>query len=167
MVAAVPWLKRMNARGSDIHVRPVDGPELLLIRPLQASHLEAMRLRGLEPAAIIEASPGQFQAWLKLAEQRLLDEKREMLIRTFSGRDADLHGYGRLAGFTNQHIDPDALGRQPYVLAHKTTGKIAPGAEKLLDVVAERMRNEKLELQRIAHLQPADRSRQRHLGRSH
>lgn len=166
LLAAVPWLKRLNARGSDIHLRAVDGPELLLIRPLQASHLEAMGARGLEPAAIIETSPGQYEAWIKLAEQRLPDEKRDAFIRVFSGENVDLQGFGRLAGFTNQKIGSDALGRQPYVLGRKMTGRIAPAAEQLLEVVDERIRNEKLEVQRIAHAKLAEQNRERQHGRS-
>jgi hypothetical protein len=158
VVAAVPWLKRMNARGNDIYLRPVDGPELVLIDRLGAADLDAMRARRLEPSATIEVSPGEFQGWIKLADQRLTAEKRKVLGQLVPGVEAVRGRYGRLAGFTNQHATIDAAGRRPYVLVHAPTGKVAPGAEKLLEAVNRRLREEKSEKQR-AILEKPGRSR--------
>ena len=64
--ALVPWLKRMNSKGNDIFVTQADGMDraLLLVDDLAPRQIEAMRLRGVGPACVVETSPGNFQAWV-------------------------------------------------------------------------------------------------------
>jgi hypothetical protein len=122
------WLKRMNARGGDILVRPLAGPELRLIGTLDAAGVGKLRTQGLAPAATVETSPGRFEAWVKLSDRPLTSALREALLaRVHLGlNDAGL--YGRLAGFTNQKAKPDEAGRQPFSLLHNATGQVAPAA---------------------------------------
>jgi hypothetical protein len=37
LLRGVTWLKRMNAQGGDIYLRPFDGPQLLLVEALNAT----------------------------------------------------------------------------------------------------------------------------------
>ena len=88
-----------------------------------------MKREGFAPAATVEASPGSFQAWVRLSEGALSAEVRrvaaEGLARHYEGeaRNAGSGPYGRLAGFTNQAPEHAREGRQPYVLAHDCPGQ--------------------------------------------
>ena len=57
------WLKRMNAKGHDIYIRPSGEHGLVLIDDLNQKALKAMNDKGLKAAAIIQTSPGNYQAW--------------------------------------------------------------------------------------------------------
>lgn len=66
-----------------------------------------MTADGLAPAALIETSPANYQAWIKLSEKPISAELRkalaQKLARQYGGDPAiaDAQHYGRLAGFTN------------------------------------------------------------------
>ncbi|MES7760918.1 DNA-primase RepB domain-containing protein, partial [Cutibacterium acnes] len=64
------WLKRMNAQGNDIYIRPAEQARhgLVLVDDLSSDDLDAMKQEGREPAAIIETSPKNYQAWVKVAQ---------------------------------------------------------------------------------------------------
>lgn len=125
VAARISWLKRMNARGHEIYIRPaLSTPHaLVLVDDLTRSALEQMDDAGVEPSVIVETSPENFQAWVRLsmdpvpAEVRL--EVSRHLTRVFGG-DVGAIGarrYGRLAGLTNrkpQHRRADGLA--PFVL---------------------------------------------------
>ena len=136
---SIAWLKRMNARGSDIHVRPAGEHGLVLVDGLKAEAIERMKREGFAPAATVEASPGSFQAWVKLSEGALPAEVRRVAAEGLAGRyggEARSVGswpYGRLAGFTNQDPQHAREGRQPYVLAHDCPGRVATAATALLE----------------------------------
>lgn len=137
------WLKRMNARGNDIYIRPAGGHGLVLVDDLTADKLASMHKDGFQSAARIETSPGNFQAWVKLSDKPLSPEVRrvaaQMLANQYGGdpNSADSRHYGRLAGFTNQKPKHARNGRQPYVLAHECPGKAAERAQALLEVIGK------------------------------
>ena len=62
---ALRWLKRENARGAHIFVRPHGEHCLTLIDDLDASAILELKHSGFSPAVVIETSVGNFQAWLK------------------------------------------------------------------------------------------------------
>lgn len=132
------WLKRMNAKGNDIYIRPAGEHGFVLVDDLKPEALKAMQDRGYTPAATVETSPGNYQAWVKLSDKPLSAEARRIaaqsLAKAFGGdpNSADSRHYGRLAGFTNQKPQHTRDGRQPYVLAHDCPGKAAPAAPALL-----------------------------------
>ena len=129
----------MNARGSDIHVRPAGEHGLVLVDGLKAEAIERMKREGFAPAATVEASPGSFQAWVKLSEGALPAEVRRVAAEGLAGRyegspsSAGGWRYGRLAGFTNQGAEHAREERQPYVLAHECSGRVATAAPVLLE----------------------------------
>ncbi len=137
---AVPWLKRMNAQGRDIYIRPSGSSGLYLIDDVPAATVDRMRAEGYTPAVVVETSPGNLQAWVRVSDTPLSKEEGTAVARELAARyDGDMSSanwrhMGRVAGFTNQkkeHAQPD--GRHPYVRLHTADGKRAPAAPALLD----------------------------------
>jgi hypothetical protein len=162
----VAWLKRMNAKGHGVFVRPAGDHGLVLVDELKAEGVDRMKRSGFAPAVTLETSPGVYQAWVKLADAAVSAEARDLVARSlakeYGGEAGKPAGqpYGRLAGFTNwQHVRD---GRPPYVLAHDCPGQVAAEAPRLLLAVgqaleqagAERERARRLEALRTA---PAER----------
>jgi len=160
------WLKRMNARGNDVYIRPAGAHGLVLVDDLKPEALEQMKAKGFAPAATIETSPGNYQAWVKLSDTPVSDEMRRMaargLAKSFGGdpNSADIRHYGRLVGLTNQKPEYRHAGRQPYVLAHDCSGKAARGALAYLarldthvdKVMTQQEQTRRLEAIKTAHL---------------
>src|SRR6201996_8341620 len=59
------WLRRENLNRGHIYVRPAGIHGLSLVDDLKAEALAQMKVDGFEPAAVVETSPGNLQAWLK------------------------------------------------------------------------------------------------------
>ncbi len=156
---AAPWLKRMNARGNDVYIRPAGEHGLVLVDDLTADKLLSMHKDGFQSAAQIETSPGNYQAWVKLSDKPLSAEVRRVaaqaLARHYDGdpNSADSRHYGRLAGFTNQKPKHAKNGRQPYVLAHECPGKAAERAPALLETVGQGLARVAAENARSARLE--------------
>ena len=102
----VPWLWYQNWHESHIYVRPKGESSLTLIDDLKLSAVARMRQEGFRPAAVVQTSPGNYQAWIKHPTR--LDRElgtavaRELATR-FGGdvKAADWRHLGRLAGFRN------------------------------------------------------------------
>jgi hypothetical protein len=166
LVKGVPWLKRMNAQGGDITLRPLDGPELMLVDDLDVEALKDMRMQGLAPAVTVETSPGRLQAWVKVSDHPLPKEVRERVVAGISQVLPTVCEYGRLAGFTNQQAEPSRAGWQPYVLAHDATGKAAPAAQNYLRTIELHIGEVAAEKQRPASAEKARRVQPRGRGAS-
>lgn len=142
---AVPWLKRMNAKGNDVYIRPAGEHGLVLVDDLTADKISSMAKDGFSSAATIETSPGNYQAWVKLSDKPLSADVRRIaaqgLARQYGGdpNSADSRHYGRLAGFTNQKPQHARDGRQPYVLAHDCPGKAARAAPAYLERIEQHL----------------------------
>lgn len=162
---AMAWLKRMNAQGSEVFMRPAGDHGLVLVDELKAEGVDRLKRSGFAPALTLETSPGVYQVWVKLADQALSAEGRAVAAKWFAQElggvaVADGQPYGRLAGFTNWQRARD--GRAPYVLAHDCPGQVAAEAPRLLLSIgqaieraeAERERERRLEAVRTA---PAER----------
>src|SRR4029077_13048300 len=61
---AMPRLRRENARGSHIFVRPHGAHALSLVDDLGVEAIARMMDGGFQPAVVTETSPGNFQVWL-------------------------------------------------------------------------------------------------------
>lgn len=146
------WLKRMNAKGNDVYIRPAGDHGLVLVDDLKPEALERMRADGFASAATIETSPGNYQAWVKLSDKPLSADARRSaaqgLAKHYGGdmNSADSRHYGRLAGFTNQKLEHTRAGCQPYVLAHECTGKVATAAPAYVERIEQRL--DKVEAQK-------------------
>jgi hypothetical protein len=123
------WLRRENLNRGHIYVRPAGTHGLTLIDDLKADTFVRMKADGFAPAAVIETSPGNFQAWLKHGE--VLDEltstrAAKLLAERFGGDlgSADWRHFGRLAGFTNPKPSRRlASGLQPFARLLEANGK--------------------------------------------
>jgi hypothetical protein len=164
LVKGVPWLKRMNAQGGDITLRPLDGPELLLVDALDAEAVKEMHRQGLAPAVTIQTSPGRFQAWVKVSDCPLPEGVRQPTVARFARGFSKVSEYGRLAGFTNQKAEPSRAGRRPYVLAHEATGQVAPAAQQYLGTIELHIREVTAEKRRQVAAEKASRMRLRGRG---
>ena len=164
LIEALPWLKRMNAKGNDIYIRPAGEHGLVLVDDLKPDVLDQMKQDGYQPAATIETSPGNYQAWVKFSDQAQPPDVRcfaaQGLAKKYGGdmNSADSRHYGRLAGFTNQKPQHTRDGRQPYVLAHDCSGTTIQNAPEVLQRVLEamdRMRVRKESKKRLEALKTA------------
>jgi len=138
--ASIGWFRGMNANGRDIYIRPTGSSGLYLIDDVPAATVARMRAEGYTPAAVVETSPGNLQAWVRVSDTPLSTEEGTAVARDLAARyDGDLSSanwrhMGRLAGFTNrkdEHRQPD--GRYPYVRLHAADGEHAPAALALLE----------------------------------
>ena len=131
----LPFLKHRNAHGAHIYIRPTGESSYTLLDDLTAATLATLTPQGYSPAAVVETSPGSFQAWLKYS-QPLSKELGTLAAKTLAeqfGGDrsaADWRRFGRAPGFTNrkpQHRDPQ--GFYPFARLHAATGDTFTEAE--------------------------------------
>jgi hypothetical protein len=139
VIRSVSWLKYENWNGRNIFIRPKGEHDLSLVDDLKARSVESMKGAGFAPAAVVETSPGNFQAWLKhhtpLTKQMSTAAARE-LARRFGGDlgAADWRHFGRLAGLTNRkekYKDAES-GLYPFVLLREASGAAYPEAPGFL-----------------------------------
>jgi hypothetical protein len=64
LLHSLGWLRWNNAHGQNIYVRPAGEHPLSLVDDLSREALTTMRATGYQPAAVIETSPNNYQAWL-------------------------------------------------------------------------------------------------------
>jgi RepB DNA-primase N-terminal domain len=139
------WLRRENLNLGHIYIRPGGPHGLSLIDDLNAGALAEMKAEGFEPAAVVETSPGNFQAWLKHRET--LDEAAstraaKMLAERYGGDpgSADWHHFGRLAGFTNPKPNRRlASGLQPFARLAEANGQVYRAAAKFVAEIKDIM----------------------------
>lgn len=130
VVAMIPRLIGENARGGNVYVTPIDrGVRHVLVDDLSPSGLEELERRGYAPAAVMETSPSNFQAVLKVPA----DLPKEDVNEWFKDLNRDVgdpritglsHGF-RLAGFQNRkakHETPE--GQFPFVRLHQAVNRI-------------------------------------------
>jgi hypothetical protein len=123
------WLRRENLNRGHIYVRPAGLHGLSLVDDLKVDALARMKGEGFAPAAVVETSRGNFQAWLKHGE--VLDEvtstrAAKLLSERYGGDlgSADWRHFGRLAGFTNPKLSRRlASGLQPFARLLEANGQ--------------------------------------------
>jgi hypothetical protein len=170
LLRSIGWLRYENREGRNIYVRPQGEHNLSLVDDLSAGSIAAMARSGFAPAAVIETSPGNFQAWLKHPE-RLPKELGTAAARALAdkfGGDrgaADWRHFGRLVGFTNRknrYLDA-TTGLHPFVKLVQANGQTYPAASRFLsEVRTEFERRQRMEQQRrmafasLAHSVPRE-----------
>ena len=171
---AMAWLKRENAKGADVYVRPAGETNagLVLVDDLNRGALAKMKADGLAPAVVTETSPDNFQAWVRVHEKRLEPKVATSVAATLAteyGGDpnsADWRHFGRLAGLTNtKPHHKDGRGRSPYVLAHESSGKVAPAGPELVQRVANGILRQAAEVERKTRSEAAINAPDRTNGR--
>jgi hypothetical protein len=150
VLKAVHWLKSKNAEGHHIYIRPQGSVGLILMDDIGLGTLNRLEADGYKPAAQVETSPSNYQAWIRVSEDPIpeaLATKAARILAEDYGADlnsADWRHYGRLAGYTNQKPEYIAeYGKAPYVLAHSCPGTLAERGEELLTRAQARLDEEK------------------------
>ena len=159
--ASIAWLKRQNAGGDDIYIRPRGSVGLLFVDDLAAAAVARLRAEGLAPAVLVESSPGNFQAWVRVAVAPIAPilasaAARELAVR-YGGdpQSAAWRHYGRLAGFTNRKPSRrQPKGLPPYALLRHAGGGLAARAADLLRVAEERVKEAEERAAARAFLRP-------------
>lgn len=153
LIRSIPWLRNQNLEGRNIYIRPKGEHDLSLVDDLSSESLAVMKRDGFTPAAVVETSPENFQAWLKHPE-RLSKELGTAAARALSERfggdtkAADWRHFGRLAGFTNRkekYRSPET-GFHPFVKLIEANGAVYHEAQRFLREVrlkVERREQEK------------------------
>ena len=124
------WLRRENLNRGHIYVRPAGIHGLSLVDDLKAEALAQMKVDGFEPAAVVETSPGNLQAWLKhgvTLDEAASTRAAKLLAERYRGDlgSADWRHFGRLAGFTNPKPNRRlASGLQPFARLLEASGQI-------------------------------------------
>ena len=142
LLRSLAWLKRMNARGYDVTVRPAGPHGLLLLDGLQQADVQRLDARGWQGTAVVEVQRGRFQAWIKLSGQPVADALRgqaaSRLAAEFchSGSGITVAEFGALAGLTC-HAPRMAEGSAArYALLHASSGAVAAAAAPCLERMA-------------------------------
>jgi hypothetical protein len=139
LLRSVGWLRHQNRDGRNIYIRPKGEHDLSLVDDLTHNAVVSMKRSGFAPAAVVETSPGNFQAWVKHPEplsKELGTAAARRLAERFGGDPgaADWRHFGRLSGFTNRkekYRDPDT-GLHPFVKLIEAQGSVYPEAGRFL-----------------------------------
>ncbi|KAF0332997.1 DNA primase [Gigaspora margarita] len=170
---SVPWLKRENAKGADIYVRPAgeENQGLVLVDDLTKGQIDRMKSEGYAPVAVVETSPLNHQAWVRLSDRPLSPE-----VATIAGKhlakqygadlnSADWRHFGRLAGFTNRKPEHTTKhGRSPWVLCHEAPGRVAKNGLELAQKAQKHVFERKAQAECKNRLEAAKKAPQRFRG---
>ncbi len=124
----LPRLRHLNSEGFHIFARP-QGHQYILLDDLRRDVLS--ELATVRPCALMETSPGNYQAWLILPETPQDDARALQLCRHFAARfqgdmaSAKPHQIGRLPGFDNRKPKYEQNGQYPLVKLHKAQRRFA------------------------------------------
>lgn len=142
LIRSIPWLRMQNADGRNIYVRPKGEHDLSLVDDLNADAVKRMKATGFAPAAVVETSPGNFQAWLKHPHQLPRESStvaaRKLAVEFGGDRGAaDWRHFGRLAGFTNRKPKyMTANGLFPFVRLIEAPGIAYPEGERFAAAIS-------------------------------
>ena len=140
LIHSVGFLKHHNYHSSHIYIRPEGSQGLILVDDLSINELNRMERDGILLACIIETSPFNYQAWLKVSHSPIDPALATGIAQVVAKRyhadynSADYRHYGRLAGFTNrkpEHVNEQGIF--PYVRVQEAIGVISPNADELIN----------------------------------
>jgi len=138
---AIQRLRRENARGAHIFVRPHGVHALSLVDDLGVDAIARMTDAKFQPALVVETSLQNFQVWLnhgQTLDRDMSSSAAKELAKRFGGdlSSADWRHFGRLAGFTNRK--PERLlpnGLAPFVRLRQCEAKTYDAANEFLEEV--------------------------------
>jgi hypothetical protein len=138
---AIQRLRRENARGAHIFVRPHRIHAMSLVDDLSIGTIARMTDAGFQPALVVETSRQNFQVWLnhgQILDRDMSTWAAKELAKRFGGdlSSADWRHFGRLAGFTNRK--PERLlpnGLAPFVRLRQFDGSTYDAARSFLEEV--------------------------------
>ena len=147
---ALGWLKRANALGYDIFIRPAAPTEktahpLAFVDDIDRTTVRRMAKDGLPFAVLNESSPGRYHGWVRIADEPLdrqeVTTAAKMLAAQYGAdpASADWRHYGRLAGTTNQKPSRRTEKGPPFVLLEAASAETAPAGAEVLAQVREHL----------------------------
>lgn len=133
----VAFLAAMNSKGYDIYIRPSreegDNKGLVLLDDLDAAKVAQLTADGLEPSVVVQTSPGNLQAWVRVSRDPLKPGEGTLIAKALAERygadpgAADWCHFGRLAPFANRkavHRDP-VTGHGPLTELRRAVAVVA------------------------------------------
>jgi hypothetical protein len=130
LLKSMAWLRLQNLHGRNIYIRPNGEHPLSLLDDLTFEAVERMKAEGYNPAAVVETSLGNYQAWVNHGEiltKEISTRAARVLCQKFHGdpSSADWRHFGRLAGFTNRkEKHRQANGLSPFVKLIEASGEV-------------------------------------------
>ena len=140
-------LRRLNAAGADIHIRPKEagGYSLSLVDDISESTIARMKQEGYTPAVVVRTSPNNYQAWMRHGEA-LSGEASYAVGKALAqkfGADvgaAPAGHMGRLVGTTNRKEKYEtAEGKFPWVVVTEASGSVYEAAPEFVAEVKRHM----------------------------
>jgi len=129
VIREMKFLKMLNAKGFHVYCRPVSY-EYVLLDDLDEQGVE--NLKQYNPSVILETSPGNYQAFLKLARKPETWEEAEAICKRLAAffntdpKAAKPNQVGRLPGFTNRKPEyKNRDGYYPWVNLHLAIDRVA------------------------------------------
>mgnify|MGYP001587053971 CR=1 FL=1 len=142
--ATVRFLRIRNREGYDVYIQPYAedrnaGYILVDLDRAELAVLHTMRANGHQPCVVLQTSPGNLQAWIRVSptplEPALATAIGRQLAHTYGAdlASTDWRHLGRLAGFTNQKPQRRLRGRWlPWVKLLYARAELARNAHALL-----------------------------------
>ena len=135
-------LTAANVAGANVFITPIDPAAYhVLVDDLDASRLAEMRQEGYQPAAVMESSPGSFQAVLKV-DGRYAKRDVNAWFKDMNRSRGDeaitglVHPF-RLAGFENRKPKHrNEAGRHPFVGLREALGTFCGRARQVIHTYA-------------------------------
>lgn len=124
LLESVPWLKRMNARGHDVLVRPSGRPRLVMLDRLTEIDVAKIENSGVPCRAKIQVEENQFQIWFHFGDSAVGSAVRREMTKRLGLPNLEGENYGALAGFV-KHLLSTEGNRKRFVLAHEPP-RLAP-----------------------------------------
>lgn len=108
-----PEMKEKNVLGYEYRLRIIGTPPLFCLDGVEILELKRMRTDGITPFAVVESSPGSYQAWIQLkSEDKTVSYKSWNSIMAYledkygaKEKSSNKHPYFALPGFLN-YIEP-------------------------------------------------------------
>ncbi len=142
VLRAIDWLRYENWQGRDVFIRPCVSA-LVLVDDLDAQLVQRLDALGLAPTLVVETSPANHQAWIRVSAEAQPPAVRRVIAARLAeelGTDracAGLNHYGRLAGLSNRKPE-HARPAPPF--AKVTLGQPGAVAQRGAALVAEALR---------------------------
>lgn len=147
VMALLPRAAAANSQGGAVYMRlgpsaKANHPGIVLLDDLTIQAVEQLSQDGFEPCLVVETSPGNFQAWVRLAGSgcsvpySAMGAAARYMAGRYGGdpRAVSPRQPGRLPGFTNRKAKHQlATGAFPYVrLTHAEPAREASAGPRLI-----------------------------------
>jgi hypothetical protein len=142
--ATIRFLRVRNREGCDVYLHPYaeernPGYILVDLDETNPAVVKTMRAAGHEPCVVLQTSPGNLQAWVRVSatpiQAAVASQIGKQLARVYGGDPAstDWRHLGRLGGFTNQKPTRRNGGYSPWVKVLYAHAGLASQAAALLE----------------------------------